>query len=59
MTIRFGVIGTNFITDRFVQAGLENEEFILTAVYSRTMEKGHTLLLNMRELQFIRIWKIW
>lgn len=40
MTIRFGVIGTNFITDRFVQAGLENEEFILTAVYSRTMEKG-------------------
>lgn len=40
MTIRFGVIGTNFITDRFVQAYLENEEFILTAVYSRTMEKG-------------------
>ncbi|SEU02849.1 Gfo/Idh/MocA family protein [Paenibacillus sp. NFR01] len=40
MTIRFGVIGTNWITDRFVQAGLENEEFILTAVYSRTEEKG-------------------
>lgn len=40
MTIRFGVIGTNWITDRFIQAGLENEEFILTAVYSRTEEKG-------------------
>ncbi|ULO06776.1 Gfo/Idh/MocA family oxidoreductase [Paenibacillus sp. 19GGS1-52] len=40
MTIRFGVIGTNWITDRFVQAGLDHEEFILTAVYSRTMEKG-------------------
>ncbi|MFE4713164.1 MULTISPECIES: Gfo/Idh/MocA family protein [unclassified Paenibacillus] len=40
MTIRFGVIGTNWITDRFVQAGLENEEFLLTAVYSRTQEKG-------------------
>ncbi|MNI17693.1 Glucose--fructose oxidoreductase precursor [compost metagenome] len=40
MTIRFGVIGTNWITDRFIQAGLENEEFILTAVYSRTVEKG-------------------
>ncbi|ASA25917.1 Gfo/Idh/MocA family protein [Paenibacillus donghaensis] len=40
MTIRFGVIGTNFITDRFVRAGLENEEFILSAVYSRTQEKG-------------------
>lgn len=40
MTIRFGVVGTNWITDRFVQAGLENEEFLLTAVYSRTEEKG-------------------
>jgi scyllo-inositol 2-dehydrogenase (NADP+) len=40
MTIRFGVVGTNWITDRFIQAGLENEEFILTAVYSRTEEKG-------------------
>ncbi|WP_379132048.1 Gfo/Idh/MocA family protein [Paenibacillus sp. sgz500958] len=42
MTIRFGVIGTNWISDRFVQAGLENEEFILTAVYSRTEEKGNS-----------------
>lgn len=42
MTIRFGVIGTNWITDRFIQAGLENEEFILTAVYSRTEEKGQS-----------------
>lgn len=40
MTIRFGVVGTNWITDRFIQAGLENEEFLLTAVYSRTEEKG-------------------
>lgn len=40
MTIRFGVVGTNWITDRFVQAGLENEEFLLTAVYSRTEAKG-------------------
>ncbi|WP_410513596.1 Gfo/Idh/MocA family oxidoreductase [Paenibacillus sp. BR2-3] len=40
MTIRFGVVGTNWITDRFVQAGLESEEFILTAVYSRMEEKG-------------------
>lgn len=40
MTIRFGVVGTNWITDRFIQAGLENEDFILTAVFSRTEEKG-------------------
>jgi predicted dehydrogenase len=38
--IRFGVIGTNWITERFIQAGLESEQFVLSAVYSRTEEKG-------------------
>ncbi|MBY9078548.1 Gfo/Idh/MocA family oxidoreductase [Paenibacillus sp. HN-1] len=42
MTIRFGVIGTNWITDRFLESGLENEDFLLTAVYSRTEEKGRS-----------------
>ncbi|KAA9004746.1 Gfo/Idh/MocA family oxidoreductase [Paenibacillus spiritus] len=40
MRIRFGVIGTNWISDRFVQSALENEEFVLSAVYSRSEEKG-------------------
>jgi len=40
MTTRFAVIGTNWITERFLQAALEAEEFLLTAVYSRTEEKG-------------------
>ncbi|MFD1775379.1 Gfo/Idh/MocA family protein [Paenibacillus rhizophilus] len=40
MTIRFGVVGTNWITDRFLESGLENEDFLLTAVYSRSEEKG-------------------
>jgi scyllo-inositol 2-dehydrogenase (NADP+) len=40
MNIRFAVIGTNWITERFLQAALETEEFILAAVYSRTEEKG-------------------
>lgn len=38
--LRIGVIGTNWITDRFIQAGNEAEEFTLTAVYSRSEEKA-------------------
>ncbi|MBU5593891.1 Gfo/Idh/MocA family oxidoreductase [Amphibacillus sp. MSJ-3] len=38
--IRFGVIGTNWITDRFLRAGMMLDDFKLTAVYSRTEEKA-------------------
>lgn len=38
--VRFGVIGTNWITDRFLDAGRQVEDFELTAVYSRTEEKA-------------------
>ncbi|OAB43171.1 Gfo/Idh/MocA family protein [Paenibacillus glacialis] len=38
--IRFGIIGTSWITERFIQAGMESGEFVLSAVYSRTEEKG-------------------
>ncbi|HEY0828342.1 MAG TPA: Gfo/Idh/MocA family oxidoreductase [Bacilli bacterium] len=38
--IRFGVIGTNKITEEFIKAARETEEFKLTAVYSRTIEKA-------------------
>jgi predicted dehydrogenase len=38
--IRFGVIGTNWITDRLLTAAKEHQEFKLTAVYSRTEEKA-------------------
>ncbi|SEB97617.1 Gfo/Idh/MocA family oxidoreductase [Paenibacillus sp. GP183] len=38
--IRFGVIGTNWITEQFIQAALESEEFALSAVYSRTEERA-------------------
>lgn len=40
--IRFGIIGTNWITERFIQAGMESEFFKLSAVYSRTEENGRT-----------------
>ena len=38
--IRFAIIGTNWITERFLQAAQETDQFVLTAVYSRTEEKG-------------------
>ena len=38
--INFAVIGTNFITDRFLEAASSVPEFCLKAVYSRTMERA-------------------
>ncbi|MGN7494122.1 Gfo/Idh/MocA family protein [Paenibacillus sp. SAF-054] len=38
--MRFGTIGTNWITERFLHAAEENDDFKLTAVYSRTEDKG-------------------
>ncbi|TKC18068.1 Gfo/Idh/MocA family protein [Robertmurraya kyonggiensis] len=38
--IRFGIIGTNWITDSFLQAASQHSDFQLTAVYSRTQEKA-------------------
>lgn len=38
--VRFGIIGTNWITESFLQAARKVEGFSLTAVYSRTSEKA-------------------
>lgn len=38
--VRFGIIGTNWITENFIQAASKVEDFSLTAVYSRTSEKA-------------------
>ncbi|MEQ2528047.1 Gfo/Idh/MocA family oxidoreductase [Robertmurraya yapensis] len=38
--IRFGIIGTNWITDSFLTAAGQHPDFQLTAVYSRTQEKA-------------------
>jgi len=38
--IKFGIIGTNWITDSFIEGALHAEDFALTAVYSRTEEKA-------------------
>lgn len=38
--IRFGIIGTNKITEEFLKAAMSCEGFKLNAVYSRTEERG-------------------
>jgi scyllo-inositol 2-dehydrogenase (NADP+) len=38
--IRFATIGTNWITEAFIEAARKVEDFTLTAVYSRTEEKA-------------------
>ncbi|UJF31339.1 Gfo/Idh/MocA family protein [Paenibacillus hexagrammi] len=38
--IRFGVIGTNWITEEFIQSASETGQFELCAVYSRTEDKA-------------------
>ncbi|CAH0207451.1 1,5-anhydro-D-fructose reductase [Peribacillus sp. Bi96] len=57
--IRLGVIGTNWITERFLEASKHIEDLSLTAVYSRTEEKAkefaskyevHTIFTNLEEM---------
>lgn len=38
--VKFGVIGTNWITDSFIEAASMAEDFVLSAVYSRTEERA-------------------
>ncbi len=38
--IRFGIIGTNWITDRLIDAGTEQDDFQVAAVYSRSKENA-------------------
>lgn len=38
--VRFGIIGTNWITDIFLNDVMEHPEFTIGAIYSRTEEKG-------------------
>ncbi|MDP4095867.1 Gfo/Idh/MocA family oxidoreductase [Paenibacillus sp. P96] len=49
--IRFGIIGTNWITERFIQGAIETEQFALTAVYSRTEEKGRSFAAQYHQAE--------
>jgi scyllo-inositol 2-dehydrogenase (NADP+) len=46
--IRFGVIGTNWITKQFVEAARVHPEFELTAVYSRTKDRAEEFAKELK-----------
>lgn len=51
--IRFAVIGTNWITDSFIQAARETGLVDLTAVYSRTEERAREYAAKARHPESI------
>lgn len=54
--VRFAVIGTNIITDTFLEAAKEVEGFVLRGVYSRTMERARAYAARHgAELTFDRL----
>lgn len=46
--VRFGVVGTNFITDWVIEGAREDERFELAAVCSRTRERGEEFAARHR-----------
>ncbi|MGE8079463.1 Gfo/Idh/MocA family protein [Peribacillus loiseleuriae] len=38
--IRFGIVGTNWITERLLGAAAKHEDFVLKAIYSRTEDRA-------------------
>lgn len=50
--IRFGMIGTGKIAEKFWQANRYGKDFELTAVYSRTLERARQFVFQKGQLQY-------
>lgn len=46
MTLKLGIIGTNWITKMFIEAAIATNQYELVAIYSRTEEKGQDFATN-------------
>ena len=57
--VRLACIGTNFITDWLLEGIREVEGIELSAVYSRTMEKGKEFAAKYGSIKFMIIMKNW
>lgn len=44
--IRFAVVGTNWVTEHFIDAAYESGKLTLSAVYSHRLEQARTLGAN-------------
>ena len=53
--LKLGVIGTNWITHRFVNAALQSQEYQLSAVYSRTKGKAEKFASKYDDAENIHI----
>ena len=49
--VRFGIVGTNWITEKLINAGGMLENFQLNAVYSRTEEKAAEFAARMSAMK--------
>lgn len=49
--IKFGVIGTSWITEQFIRSAELTGKFTLAAVYSRTIERGQEFAANYSNVQ--------
>lgn len=50
--IHLGIIGTNWISDQFVQAALQTGKYDLAAVYSRTLERAQAFGEKYGEVEY-------
>ena len=57
--VRFGVVGTNFITDWVIAGARQDDRFELVAVYSRKQETADAFAPNIRYLILLPLWKRW
>ena len=55
--VRFGVVGTNFISDWVIAGARQDERFELVAVYSRTQETADAFASNRIRLPPWRRWR--
>lgn len=46
--IRFAVVGTNWVTERFIDAAHESGKLTLSAVYSRRIEQARITIILTR-----------
>ncbi|MFC0179298.1 Gfo/Idh/MocA family protein [Thorsellia kenyensis] len=54
--IHLAIIGTNWITDRFLDAAIKSQEFVLTAVYSREKAKAESFAKTYDNFESIRLY---
>ena len=57
--MKFGIIGTNWITDKLLSAGAEIEEFELAAVYSRKEETARKFAEKYGVKKYLPVLRKW